>query len=340
MDRPNFTPNMAFFSGKSVLVTGGTGSFGRRFVERLLASGAPRRVIVFSRDEVKQQEMRESMPGGTSEPMRYFIGDIRDRDRLQRAFHRVDVVIHAAALKQVPACEYNPIEAVLTNVMGARNVIDAAIDQGVERVIALSTDKAVNPINIYGATKLCMEKLLIQANVYSGPMNRPFLACSRYGNVIGSRGSVVPLFAAQRRSGRITVTDSRMTRFWLTLDEGVDFVFRCIERMQGGEVFVPKIPSMRITDLAAAVAPECEIDVVGVRPGEKLHEALLSEDEARHSRDVGDMYVIMPEGEMQIPEDRLPGKPIPEGFRYSSETNDSWFNAQDLARILELATTS
>ncbi len=335
MDRPIFNANMAFFRGKSVLVTGGTGSFGRRFIERLLASGAPRRVIVFSRDEVKQQEMRETMPGGMSEPMRYFLGDIRDRDRLQRAFRRVDIVVHAAALKQVPACEYNPIEAVLTNVMGARNVIDAAIDQDVERVIALSTDKAVNPINIYGATKLCMEKLVVQANVYSRPTRKPLFSCSRYGNVIGSRGSVVPLFMSQRRSGRVTVTDRRMTRFWLTLDEGVDFVLMCIERMKGGEVFVPKIPSMRITDLASAVAPECEVDVVGVRPGEKLHEALLSEDEARHSRDVGDMYVIMPEGEMEVPADQLPGKAIPEGFRYSSETNDVWFDATDLSRILE-----
>jgi UDP-N-acetylglucosamine 4,6-dehydratase len=336
MNRSNSAVDMAFFQDKSVLVTGGTGSFGRRFIERVLAAGKPRRLIVFSRDELKQHEMRESMPGGASDPMRYFLGDIRDRDRLQRAFHGVDIVVHAAALKQVPACEYNPIEAVLTNVIGARNVVDAAIDQGVERVLALSTDKAVNPVNIYGATKLCMEKLIVQANVYSGRGQKPFFACSRYGNVIGSRGSVIPLFMAQRRSGRVTITDQRMTRFWLTLDEGVDFVLRCIERMQGGEVFVPKIPSMRIADLAAAIAPGCAIDVVGIRPGEKLHEVLLSEDEARHARDLDDTYVIMPEGEeQQVPADQLPGRSLAEGFRYSSDSNDQWFDARDLERILQ-----
>lgn len=341
MNRPNYVADMSFFQDKSILVTGGTGSFGRRFIERLLAAGKPRRLIVFSRDELKQHEMRESMPGGRTDPMRYFLGDIRDCDRLRRAFHGVDIVVHAAALKQVPACEYNPIEAVLTNVMGARNVVEAAIDQGVERVIALSTDKAVNPINIYGATKLCMEKLIVQANVYSGRGQKPFFACSRYGNVIGSRGSVVPLFKAQRSSGRVTVTDRRMTRFWLTLDEGVDFVFECIARMKGGEVFVPKIPSMRITDLAGAVAPGCEIDVVGVRPGEKLHEVLLSEDEARHARDVGNAYVILPDGEdLQIPDDQIQGATLPEGFRYSSDSNDSWFSAKDLETILQESASS
>ncbi len=341
MNRPNYVADMSYFQDKSVLVTGGTGSFGRRFVERLLAAGKARRLIVFSRDELKQHEMRESMPGGRSDPMRYFLGDIRDRDRLQRAFHGVDIVVHAAALKQVPACEYNPIEAVLTNVLGARNIVDAAIDQGVERVIALSTDKAVNPINIYGATKLCMEKLIVQANVYSGVGQKPLFSCSRYGNVIGSRGSVIPLFKAQRGSGRVTITDQRMTRFWLTLDEGVDFVFECIARMKGGEVFVPKIPSMRIVDLAGAVAPGCEIDVIGVRPGEKLHEVLLSEDEARHARDVGNAYVILPDGEdLQIPDDQIEGTTLPEGFRYSSDSNDSWFSAKDIEAILQESANS
>ena len=320
--------------GKSILVTGGTGSFGRRFVERVLASAQPRRVIVFSRDELKQQEMRDTMPGGASEPMRYFLGDIRDRDRLQRAFHGVDIVVHAAALKQVPACEYNPIEAVLTNVLGARNVIDAAIDQGVERVIALSTDKAVNPVNIYGATKLCMEKLVVQANVYSGYGQKPFFSCSRYGNVIGSRGSVVPVFLAQRSTGRVTVTDPRMTRFWLTLDDGVDFVLKCLGRMRGGEVFVPKIPSMRIMDLVKAVAPGCEVDVVGIRPGEKLHESLLSEDEARRSVDLSDMYVILPEGENAPPTPIEPGRRLAEGFRYASDANDTWLDADRLKAIV------
>jgi len=320
--------------GKSILVTGGTGSFGRRFAERILATARPRRLIVFSRDELKQQEMRDSMPGGSSEPMRYFIGDVRDRDRLQRAFHGVDIVVHAAALKQVPACEYNPIEAVLTNVLGARNVLDAAIDQGVERVIALSTDKAVNPVNIYGATKLCMEKLVVQANAYSGYGRKPFLACSRYGNVIGSRGSVVPVFLSQRSSGRVTVTDQRMTRFWLTLDDGVDFVLSCLARMHGGEVFVPKIPSMRIMDLAAAVAPGCEVEIVGIRPGEKLHESLLSEDEARRAVELPDMYVILPEGENAPPASTMQGRRLAEGFRYTSDTNDTWLDTDSLKTMI------
>jgi UDP-N-acetylglucosamine 4,6-dehydratase len=320
--------------GKSILITGGTGSFGRRFIERVLAHASPRRLIVFSRDELKQHEMRQSMPGGDSEPMRYFIGDVRDRERLQRAFHDVDIVIHAAALKQVPACEYNPIEAVLTNVLGARNVVDAAIDQRVERVIALSTDKAVNPVNLYGATKLCMEKLVVQANVYSGHGQKPSFACSRYGNVVGSRGSVVPVFLAQRGSGKVTVTDSRMTRFWLTLDEGVDFVIKCLAEMQGGEVFVPRIPSMRIMDLVAALAPGCEVEIVGIRPGEKLHEALLSEDEARHALAREDMYVILPEGELAPKAGVQAGAALPEGFRYTSDSNAAWLKPEELVAML------
>jgi UDP-N-acetylglucosamine 4,6-dehydratase (inverting) len=337
MSKRNSFTNRSIFDGKSILITGGTGSFGRRFIERILALSEPRRLIVFSRDELKQHEMRESMAGGSSEPMRYFIGDIRDRERLQRAFHGVDIVVHAAALKQVPACEYNPIEAVLTNVMGARNVLDAAIDQGVHKVLALSTDKAVNPINIYGATKLCMEKLMIQANAYSGPDRRPMFGCSRYGNVIGSRGSVIPLFVAQRKSGRITVTDQRMTRFWLTLDEGVDFVMHCIERMQGGEVFVPKIPSMRIMDLVTAVAPDCVVDEIGIRPGEKLHETLLSEDEARRALEVAGMYVVPPEGEIRPPGAVWPGRALPEDFRYCSDANGEWLGVEDLRQLISEA---
>ncbi|MBI1778303.1 MAG: UDP-N-acetylglucosamine 4,6-dehydratase (inverting) [Proteobacteria bacterium] len=340
MQKTSHSHAHGLIDGKSILITGGTGSFGRRFVERVLAGSRPRRVIVFSRDELKQQEMRQSVRGGDSEPMRYFIGDVRDRDRLQRAFHDVDIVVHAAALKQVPACEYNPIEAVLTNVMGARNVVDAAIDQGVERVIALSTDKAVNPVNIYGATKLCMEKLVVQANVYSGHGQKPSFACSRYGNVIGSRGSVVPIFQAQRDRGRITVTDRRMTRFWLTLDEGVDFVLHCLERMQGGEIFVPRIPSMRVMDLVSAMAPDCRVEFVGIRPGEKLHESLLSEDEARHAVAFEDMYVILPEGELAPKSRAKGGDPLPEGFRYTSDNNRDWLSLQDLMSMLEQVTSA
>src|SRR5438034_5583131 len=235
----------------SILVTGGTGSFGNKFVEVMLRKYRPRRLVIFSRDELKQSEM---MARFDNPSLRFFVGDVRDRERLERAMHGVDVVFHAAALKQIPACEYNPFEAIQTNVMGAKNVIDAAIDQGVQRVVAISTDKAVNPINLYGATKLCAEKLVVQGNVYGHPRGTTF-SVVRYGNVIGSRGSVIPLFTAQRASGRVTVTDRAMTRFWITLDQGVDFAVGCAEAMRGGEIFVPKIPSMRIMDLVDAVAP-------------------------------------------------------------------------------------
>src|SRR5688572_9995915 len=259
---------------KTVLVTGGTGSFGKKFTEIVLRDYHPKKLIILSRDELKQHEMRQIYPDGGDSPMRYFIGDVRDRDRLYRAFHGVDIVIHAAALKQVPACEYNPFEAVQTNVIGAKNVIDAAIDQGVKKVMALITDKAVNPINLYGATKLCAEKLFVHGNSYSGEGGCRF-SCARYGNVVGSRGSVIPLFMEQRPSGVITVTDQRMTRFWITLDQGVDFVLQCIGAMEGGEIFVPKIPSMHIMELVKAIAPDCRIEYTGIRPGEKVHEVLV-----------------------------------------------------------------
>jgi UDP-N-acetylglucosamine 4,6-dehydratase (inverting) len=270
-----------------VLVTGGTGSFGNKLVEVMLREHRPRRLVVFSRDELKQSEMgpRHTDPDGS---LRFFVGDVRDRERLERAMHGVDVVFHAAAMKQIPACEYNPFEAIQTNVLGTKNVIDAAIDQGVKRVIGLSTDKAVNPINLYGATKLCGEKLLIQGNVYGHPRGT-VISVVRYGNVIGSRGSVIPLFAAQRAAGRVTVTDRAMTRFWITLEQGVAFAVRCAELMRGGEIFVPKIPSMRIMDLVAAVAPGCAVDDVGIRPGEKLHESLISDDESRQVLELDDM---------------------------------------------------
>ena len=278
-----------------ILVTGGTGSFGRKFVEIVLKEYRPKKLIVFSRDELKQHEMRQlyddQAPGGP--PIRYFIGDVRDAQRLHRAMTGVDIVVHAAALKQVPACEYNPFEAVLTNVMGAKNIIDAAIDCKVKRVLALSSDKAVNPVNLYGATKLCAEKLFVQSNAYAGREGTRW-ACARYGNVVGSRGSVIPIFLQQRRTGRITITHPDMTRFWLTLEQGVRFVIHGIERMHGGEIFVPKIPCMGITDLFNAIAPECRAEYIGIRPGEKLHEVLVSEDEARHTLEVEDMYVILP----------------------------------------------
>ncbi len=274
-----------------VLVTGGTGSFGKKFVEVMLRDYHPQKLIIFSRDELKQHDMRTA--GFDHPSLRYFIGDVRDPQRLQRALSGVTVVVHAAALKQVPACEYNPFEAIQTNIMGGRNVIDAAIDQGVRRVLALSTDKAVNPINLYGATKLCAEKMFVQANAYAGAQDTRF-SCARYGNVVGSRGSVIPVFMEQRKRGKITITDSRMTRFWLTLEHGVRFVVSCIEQMHGGEIFVPKIPSMRLIDMAETIAPGCEVECIGIRPGEKLHEVLVSEDEARNTVELDDMYVIQP----------------------------------------------
>lgn len=316
-----------------VLVTGGSGSFGRKFVELMLADYGPEKLIVFSRDELKQHEMREA---GLNDPrLRYFIGDVRDLMRLRRAMDGVDVVVHAAALKQVPACEYNPIEAIMTNIMGARNVIEAALDTGVNKVIAISTDKAVNPINLYGATKLAAEKLTVQSNAYAGGRETRF-SCVRYGNVVGSRGSVVPVFLRQREDGRITVTDERMTRFWLSIEQGVRFTIRCIEQMQGGEVFVPKIPSMRIVDVAAALAPDSKIEFFGIRPGEKLHEVLVSEDEARHTVELDDMFVVQPGGALWFGRGwEGKGRRLPEGFRYTSDGNDQWMSVEAIREMVE-----
>lgn len=312
---------------RNILITGGTGSFGHTCAEILLREYHPQRLIIFSRDELKQHEMRQA---GFDDPcLRYFIGDVRDVDRLRRAMVGVDVVIHAAALKQVPACEYNPIEAIHTNVNGGKNVIEAALDSHVQRVLALSTDKAVNPINLYGATKLVSEKLFVQANAYRGGDPIRF-SCVRYGNVVGSRGSVVPLFREQRKTGRITVTDPRMTRFWMTLERGVRFVLRSIEMMAGGEVFIPKIPSIRIVDLARAIAPDCEIQEIGIRAGEKVHEVLLSEDEARHSVEIDDRYVITPMHPWWKDQPIPLGSPLAEGFRYASDTNCDWLTAEQL----------
>lgn len=297
----------------------------------MLAEKHPRRLVVFSRDELKQHEMQQQF---NHDSMRYFLGDVRDKDRLNRAFDGVDIVVHAAALKQVPACEYNPIEAIMTNVMGARNIIDAALDQNVERVLALSTDKAVNPINLYGATKLCAEKLFVHANAYSRKGETIF-SNVRYGNVIGSRGSVIPLFRQQRETGTITITHQDMTRFWITLDQGVDFVIDCIEAMYGGEVFVPKIPSMSIMDLATAIAPDANIEFTGIRSGEKMHEVLLSEDEIRHTLDAGSRYVVIPEHEWWQVDSQQIGKPLSADFAYTSDKNPDWLTVEDLRKLAD-----
>jgi UDP-N-acetylglucosamine 4,6-dehydratase/5-epimerase len=320
------------WSEQVVLVTGGTGSFGRKFVELMLREYRPQKLIIFSRDELKQHDMRTS--GFDHPSLRYFIGDVRDAQRLERAFSGVTVVVHAAALKQVPACEYNPFEAIQTNIIGGRNVIDAAINQGVHRTLALSTDKAVNPVNLYGATKLCAEKMFVQANAYAGAQNTRF-SCARYGNVVGSRGSVIPVFQEQRKRGKITITDPRMTRFWITLEQGVRFVVRCIEQLHGGEIFVPKIPSMKLTDMAETIAPGCEIECVGIRPGEKLHEVLVSEDEARNTLEMDDMYVIQPSHSWWRRENWQEARALADGFRYSSDTNRQWLTGNELQELVE-----
>lgn len=322
---------MISWAQESVLVTGGTGSFGKKFVEIMLREYHPHRLVIFSRDELKQQEMRES--GFHHPSLRYFIGDVRDVNRLKRALAGVTVVVHAAALKQVPACEYNPFEAIQTNIMGGRNVIDAAIDQGVRRILALSTDKAVNPINLYGATKLCAEKMFVQANAYSGAQDTRF-SCARYGNVVGSRGSVIPIFLEQKKRGKITLTDPRMTRFWLTLERGVKFVIGCIEQMRGGEIFVPKIPSMRLVDLAETIAPGCAVETIGIRPGEKLHEVLVSDDESRHTLETEEMFVIQPSHPWWKSENWAHARRLPEGFRYASDTNDRWLTRRELEELV------
>jgi UDP-N-acetylglucosamine 4,6-dehydratase len=320
------------WSDNVILVTGGTGSFGKKFIEIMLAEYQPAKLIVFSRDELKQHEMRVS---GLDHPnLRYFIGDVRDRLRLRRAMHGVNIVVHAAALKQVPACEYNPMEAIKTNILGSGNVIEAALESGVEKVMALSTDKAVNPVNLYGTTKLAAEKLFIQSNAYAAGTATRF-SCVRYGNVVGSRGSVVPIFLKQRQNGKLTITDMRMTRFWLTLEQGVRFVIRCTEQMHGGEVFVPKIPSTRIVDLARVIAPDAELEVVGIRPGEKLHEVLIHEDEARSTVELEDMFVVQPSSELWFGHEwQNEGKPLEDGFRYTSETNPQWLSVDQIHALI------
>lgn len=316
--------------GKTILVTGGTGSFGKNFIKKVLTLKV-KKVIVFSRDELKQFEMAQEF---TDSRIRFFIGDVRDKDRLYRAFDGVDIVIHAAALKHVGACEYNPFEAVKTNIHGAQNIIEAAIDRGVEKVIALSTDKACSPVNLYGATKLASDKLFIAGNSYVGEKKTRF-SVVRYGNVVGSRGSVVPFFKKIKETGTLPITDERMTRFWITLDQGVRFVIDNLERMHGGEIFIPKIPSMKVTDLARAIAPECEIEIVGIRPGEKLHEAMITEDDARHTIEYDKYFVIQPEFPWWSRKYAEGGRPLAENFHYVSNTNDDWLSIEQLKELVE-----
>jgi UDP-N-acetylglucosamine 4,6-dehydratase len=317
---------------KTILITGGTGSFGQEFVKIVMQEHNPRAIRILSRGELLQQQMAWKF---NNDPMlRFFIGDVRDRDRVYRAMNGVDIVVHAAALKQVPTCEYNPIEAVKTNIEGAVNVVDAAIDNGIEKAISISTDKAVNPVNLYGATKLVMERLFIQANVYTGPRRTRF-SCVRYGNVVGSRGSVIPIFLEQSKNGVITITDERMTRFWINLEQGVRFVIDCIEKMQGGEIFIPKIPSMKVTDLADVIAPEAERKHVGIRPGEKVNETLVTDEEARHGLEFDDCFIVKP-GAAFWGHPKLPGgKPLPEGFQYTSDNNSRWLTKEELKKMIE-----
>lgn len=325
--------DMEKFNGKTFLITGGTGSFGKKFCKILLTEYNPKKVIVYSRDELKQFEMQQEF-SQFSKKMRYFIGDVRDKNRLLRAFHGVDYVVHAAALKQVPAMEYNPSEAIKTNIIGAMNIIDAALDSKVKKVIALSTDKACNPINLYGATKLCSDKLFVAANSYSGDDGTIF-SVVRYGNVVGSRGSVIPFFRQKRNEGVLPITHPDMTRFWITLEQGVKFVIKNINRMKGGEIFVPKIPSMNIMDLARAIAPECKTKIVGIRPGEKLHEVMITEDDARNTIELDDCYVICPAFHWWDDNNHIKGKKVSENFRYSSDTNKQWLTIEELRNILK-----
>lgn len=326
-------------AGKSVLVTGGTGSFGKRFVKTVLDRYDPRRLIVFSRDELKQYEMAHELTGPRSGCLRYFIGDVRDRERLEMAMRDVDYVVHAAALKHVPAAEYNPGECIRTNVLGAENVVQAAIACGVRKVIALSTDKAANPVNLYGASKLAADKIFVAANNLSGRVGTRF-AVVRYGNVVGSRGSVIPHFQKLKRDGAasLPITDARMTRFWITLQQGVDFVLSCLKMARGGELFVPKIPSMRMTELAARLAPGIPIRIVGIRPGEKLHEVLITAEEARSAVEVKDRFIIRPTlqfwTDLEADGDGPQGAPVPEDFVFSSDRNSDWLDADRLDEML------
>lgn len=315
---------------KSVLVTGGTGSFGKSFVKRLLKDDEVKKIIVFSRDELKQFEMQSDLD---SPKMRYFLGDVRDFSRLKQATDGVDVIVHAAAIKQIPAAEYNPMEAIKTNIIGAENIVNAAIQNGISRVIALSTDKAANPANLYGATKLCSDKLMIAGNVLAGRHPTRF-AVVRYGNVLGSRGSVIPFFKEQKVKGTIPITDVEMTRFWLTLDEGVDFVINSLSRMQGGEIFVPKIPSFKVTDVAKVVAPNVPTKIIGIRPGEKLHEVMITEDDSAFTREFEGYYAILAPFLLETDFYQKNGTPVPLGFSFTSANNKSWHTVGSFTQVL------
>jgi UDP-N-acetylglucosamine 4,6-dehydratase/5-epimerase len=321
-------------NNKTILITGGTGSFGKKCTETILTRYKPERLIIFSRDELKQFEMSQQFSKDEYPCIRYFIGDVRDKERLARAFQNVDVIIHAAAMKQVPACEYNPTEAIKTNINGAQNIINVAADRKVKKVIALSTDKAANPVNLYGATKLCSDKLFIAGNAFVDHDATKF-SVVRYGNVIGSRGSVIPFFQKKKEEGILPITDPRMTRFWITLDQGVNFVLKNLERMAGGEIFVPKLPSMNIMDLANAIAPECETKVIGIRPGEKLHEVMVPRDDALNTLEYDDYYLIMPALELfeaKVCRNRC--KPVPNDFEYSSKDNPQLLSVEELREMI------
>ena len=321
---------------KTILITGGTGSFGKKCTEIILKNFKPEKLIIFSRDELKQLEMSQIFSDKDYPCIRYFIGDVRDKERLHRAFDGVDYVIHTAALKQVPTAEYNPFETIKTNILGAENIINIAIDKEVKKVIALSTDKAASPINLYGATKLCSDKLFIAGNVYSGWHATRF-SVVRYGNVVGSRGSVIPFFKKIRETGTLPITDPRMTRFWITIEQSVQFVLKCLELMQGGELFVPKIPSMNIMDLARAIAPKCEHKIIGIRPGEKLHEVMITKDDSRHTLEFEDYYIVEPEFHWWSNEGHIAngGKPVKEDFKYASNTNDKWLTVEELRELIK-----
>jgi len=321
-------------NGKSILVTGGTGSFGKKFIETILTKFPQiERVVVYSRDELKQFEMAQQFPETTYQQLRYFIGDVRDKERLLRAFEGIDIVIHAAALKQVPACEYNPFEAVKTNIFGAQNIVEAAMDRGVKQVVALSTDKAAAPINLYGATKLCSDKLFVAANNFRGKRDLLF-SVVRYGNVMGSRGSVIPFFLAKRKEGVLPITDERMTRFNITLEEGIHLVLYAIENMWDGEIFVPKIPSYRILDVAEAIAPGCHREIVGIRPGEKVHEEMITETDAMITVEFKNYFVILPSTPLWDTDKFIKtfnGKLCPLEFKYSSGTNSEWLSVEEVS---------
>jgi len=322
---------MSYLAGKTVLITGGTGSFGKAFVKRVLADDEIKKLVVFSRDELKQFEMAEQI---NSSKLRYFLGDVRDYQRLLQATDGVDVIVHAAAMKQIPAAEYNPMEAIKTNVIGAENIVNAAIQNGISKVVALSTDKAANPANLYGATKLCSDKLMVAGNILAGSRDTKF-ACVRYGNVLGSRGSVIPFFLERAKEGSLPITDERMTRFWLTIEDGVQFVLDSLERMHGGEIFVPKIPSFKVTDVARVVCPGIPTRVIGIRPGEKLHEIMITEDDSNYTYEFEDHFAILSPSLLASGAYKNLGSKVPEGFNFSSDNNKVWHTDESFLKLLK-----